>query len=99
MYSVLGVGVVEVVVMVAEAGGGHVLCKLRAGQRRLTETSVGAGLVQGQGVERSEHAQVGKYWHVVARMAVAQRRNVAHQGDMEVGTPSITASYIQPCGS
>lgn len=67
----VGVGVVEVVVPVVEAGARHLVGQLAAGQGSLPEAGVHAGLVERERVGRGEHAHVGDDRGVVARMAVA----------------------------
>ena len=89
----LGVGgsVDEVVVAVHETRGSPGVREDRAGQGLGGEAGVGAGLVQGQGVEGGEHAQVGEYGRVVFAVAVAIGGDVDHEGDVEGGLPSTTA--------
>ena len=58
-----------------------------ARQGRLGDHRVGAGLVQGHGVEGGEHAHVGGDGHVVFPVAVAVGGDVQHQGHVEAGTP------------
>ena len=75
------------VVVVMEARGGQVSGKLAARQGRGGQAGVCAGLIQGQGVEGGEHAQVGQDGHIVFPVAVAVGGHVHHQGDMELGPP------------
>ena len=54
-----------------------------AGDGRLGVDGVGAGHVQGHGVEGGEHAHVGNDGDVVAAVAVAEGRNVDDERDVE----------------
>ena len=84
----VGVGVVEVVVPVVEAGARHHVGQLAARQGSLSEAGVHAGLVERERVGRGEHAHVGDDRCVVARMTVAGGGDVADQRDVE-GRPSV----------
>ena len=84
----VGVGVVEVVVPVVEAGARHLVGQLAARQGSLPEAGVHAGLVERERVGRGEHAHVGDDRCVVARMTVAGGGDVADQRDVE-GRPSV----------
>lgn len=76
-------GVLEVVVVVDEAVFVHVVAEERFANRRGLEACVGAGLVEGDGVERGEHAEVRQDRGVVLAMAVAVRRDVDDERDVE----------------
>src|SRR5699024_8488143 len=82
----LGEGVGKVVVVVAEVLLVHVVVELGAGDGRLGHAGVGAGLVQGHGIEGGEHTHVRQDGQVVFGVAVAVGGHVHHQADVEVGT-------------
>ena len=73
--------------VVAEVRVGHGLGQLRVWQGRLAEAGIGAGLVEGERVKRGEHTHVGQHRGVVARVAVARGRHVAHYGYVERRAP------------
>ena len=64
----------------------EVVGELAVRQRRRLEAGVGARLVERDGVEGGEHADVRQDGGVVLAVAVAVRRDVAHDVDVEAGT-------------
>ena len=72
------------VVVVAEALGVDVVVELAAGQGRSGQTSVGAGLIESQSVDRCEHTDVGQDRGIVLGVAVAVGRDVHHDRDVEL---------------
>ena len=73
------VGVGEVVVMTMLA-----LCQNAAADDRLTVDGIRTGLVECNRVEGGEHTDIGHDWNVVLWVAVAVRRNIDDQADVEV---------------
>lgn len=62
---------------------GQVIRQLAVGHRRCFHAGIGTGLVEGDRVEGSEHADVRQDGRIVFSMAVAVRRNVHDQIDVE----------------
>ena len=78
----------EVVVMPVEAGICQVVAELASRQGRGGQTGIHAGLIQGQGIKGSKHADIGQNRSVILPVTVTVRRHIHHQGNMEVG-PSV----------
>ena len=76
-----GAGIGKVVVMAVV-----LLCQDASSHNRLAVNSVHTGHIQGYWVERCKHTNVWNDRHVIFRMAIAVRRNVNDQADMEVWT-------------
>ena len=66
-------------------------------QSRHLVDSVRTGLIQRHGIERSEHADVRDDWRVIFRMAIAERRNVHHDADMEMRTAFQNGPCVSIC--
>ena len=81
------IGVVEMVVAVMEIRSGHLIGQLASRKRRLPEAGIDTGLVEGQRIIRGEHPHVRYDGGIVARMAVAGRRDIAYQGYVETRPP------------
>ena len=62
------------------------LCKAASRQNRLAVDRLHTRQIERHGVKRCEHAHIRHHRHIVLRMAVAVRGNIAHDGDMEAGT-------------
>ena len=61
-------------------------CQDASSHNRLAVNSVHTGHIQGYWVKRCKHTNVWNDRYVIFRMAVAVRRNVNDQADMEVWT-------------
>ena len=74
------------VVMVVEVGAMHPVIKLASGHRGSGQASIHTSLVECQRVLRYEHTDVRQDRCIVFGMAIAIRRDVQHERDVEVGT-------------
>ena len=79
-------GVLEMVVMVVEIRAVHVVVKLAARHWGSGQTSIHTSLVEGKRILGHEHTDVRKDRCIVFRMAIAIRRDVQHERDMEMRT-------------
>ena len=73
----------EVVVVMMPVRFREIVRELAVRQRRRLEASVSTGLVECDGVKRGEHALVRQDRRIVLATAVAVRRDVAHDVDVE----------------
>lgn len=76
--------VVEMVVMVMEVRLRHLVRQLASRERGLFQAGIHTGLVEGERIERGEHAHIGDDRSVISGMAVAGRRHIAYQGNVEI---------------
>ena len=65
----------------------HIVAELAVGQRLRLHAHINARLIQRQRIKGSEHADIGQNGRVVLGVAVAVRRNILNQRDMEARAP------------
>lgn len=75
----VGIGILEMVVMVNKAFGMDIPVELTSGQRLCGQTGIGAGLVKCNRVGRDEHSKIGKYGNIVLSMTVTVGRDIYHK--------------------
>ncbi len=80
------IAVQEMIVMVVPVRVCQVISQLAVGNRCCLQTEICAGLVQSYRIERCKHADIWKYRCVIFTVAVAVRRHIHDQADMEVRT-------------
>ena len=66
-----------------------------AGNHGLCDDRIGAGLIQRHRIKGREHTHVWYDSRVIFRMAVAIRRHVDDQGNMEMGTMDSMVEHSQ----
>ena len=62
----------------------HVIRKLAVRHRFCLQTGIYTGLVKGQWIKRSKHTDIRQNRHIIFSMAVAVRRNINNQRNMEI---------------
>ena len=79
-------GVLEVVVMIVEVRAMHVVVKLASWHWSSGKASIHTSLVEGKRVLGDKHTDVRKDRRIVFRMAIAIRRDIQYQRDVEMRT-------------
>ena len=77
-------GVLKMVVVVVEIRAVHVIVQLASWQWSSGKASIHASLVEGKRILGDKHTDVRKDRRIVFRMAIAIRRDVQYQRDMEM---------------